>query len=168
MELRLVLGWRKRCKGTAYCQNMGQFDHMAQQPSGCPRLDSGVNYSHFDPQGGPSNLQQGPIAFRHPGILTTWRHGCHLDNMAPWRQRIVHFTQSKHLKRKTLLLKIHWSRGSNLTEVTDNIIIGFHPPAMNHKGPIIKTEPNMSNKPTPTTPHVRFTWTLSSTPTNKS
>jgi hypothetical protein len=77
MELCLVLGWRKRCKGKgclytagaksergsvnsstgpAYCQNMGQFDHMAQKLSGCPRLDGGVNYGHFDPQGGPSNL----------------------------------------------------------------------------------------------------------------
>jgi hypothetical protein len=43
--------------GPAYRQNMGQFDHMAQQPSRCPRLDGGVNYGHFDPQGGPSNHQ---------------------------------------------------------------------------------------------------------------
>ncbi|PLW05393.1 hypothetical protein PCANC_26224 [Puccinia coronata f. sp. avenae] len=156
---------------------MGQFDHMAQQPSRCPRLDGGVNYGHFDPQGGPSNYRRGPIAVRHPGILTTWHHGRHLDNMAPWPSGCpmpdgginvawetnqarwliklgVQSSQSKHLKRKTLLLKIHWSRGSNLTEVTDNMIVGFKPPAMNHEGPIIKTEPNMSNEPTPkNTPH---------------
>jgi hypothetical protein len=73
--------------GPAYRQIMGQFDHMAEHPSGCPRLDGGVNYGHFDPQGGPSNHRRGPIAVRHPGILiTTWRHGRHLDNMAPCRQ----------------------------------------------------------------------------------
>ncbi|PLW11625.1 hypothetical protein PCANC_05829 [Puccinia coronata f. sp. avenae] len=63
---------------------MGQFDHMAQRPSRCPRLDGGVNYGHFDPECAPSNHRRGPIAVRHPGILTTWRHGRHLDNIPPW------------------------------------------------------------------------------------
>ncbi|PLW20319.1 hypothetical protein PCANC_08465 [Puccinia coronata f. sp. avenae] len=34
-----------------------------------------------------------------------------------------------------------------VTRIQSNRV--FHPAAMNHEGPIIKTEPNMSNEPTP-------------------
>ncbi|PLW23855.1 hypothetical protein PCASD_14689 [Puccinia coronata f. sp. avenae] len=98
---------------------------MAQRPTRCPRLDGGVNYGHFDPECAPSNHRRGPIAW----------DDCRLGD-----QSCLAADQAWQL------IKLGFrSPSSSVISQYER----FHQPAaLNHKGPIIKKEPGMSNQPT--------------------